>query len=418
MAQVDVAVTGLLQAAQDHRGEGLGATPLTGDRGRHLTADLPHRLGRVGGLQRIGQGRGRHLQVGQTVGQEGDPARVGALVDPVQRRDAAPLQGRGDLLVGQHHQALDQAMRLGIGHGDRGLHVPFRVEAEVGLGGRDLKRLGAATLGQHRGDLAGQRQRLGDRLGRALAAGEDAVQLVVIQAVIRAHQRAVEGDLGDLPLGVDQHLGGHPGPDIAGRQAAGAGAERVGQHRLDHAGHRGAVAAPQGLAIERALRPDVGGHVGDMNPDADRITLATGRHRIVEVARGGRIDGERGQLGQVAARPRVGGHLIGHRLGLAFQLAAETDPAEPVPEQRLDHVPGHIGPSQGPHDPRPARPELDQGQLPGPGSLRSLAPVKRHRRAGLEDRLGHPHPTAPADHRHLPPVALHDAAGAISSRRT
>ena len=49
-------------------------------------------------------------------------------------------------------------------------------------------------------------------------------------------------------------------------------------------------------------RAHVRGHVGDVDPHADRVVLAPRRDRVVVVARGDGVDRERGEVGEVAPR--------------------------------------------------------------------------------------------------------------------
>ncbi len=83
--------------------------------------------------------------------------------------------------------------------------------------------------------------------------GEDRVHLAVGEAPVAAHARAVEAHVADLGA-VQLHLHRHGQPLLAGAQRAGAVGERLGQHRLDRAGHvhaRGRGAGPRARAGRR-----------------------------------------------------------------------------------------------------------------------------------------------------------------------
>ena len=112
----------------------------------------------------------------------------------------------------------------------------------------------------------------------------------------------------------------------------------------------GAVRPAPGLDVERRARLDVGGDVGDVDPETDPVALATGRDRVVEVARGRRVDGEGRQLDEIAARQGAG-------LGAPGGGCAPRSPARPG--------------SRGGRAPRAAAPRPRRG--------RSSAPAPRRR---------------------------------------
>ena len=100
------------------------------------------------------------------------------------------------------------------------------------------------------------------------------------------------------------HLHRHGQLVLARPQRAGAVGQRLGQHRLHRAGHVDAGAAAEGLGVDRAAGAHVGGHVGDVHPQAHEAVVALGRDGVVEVLGVVGIDRERGQLAQVGAAPR------------------------------------------------------------------------------------------------------------------
>ena len=206
----------------------------------------------------------------QLLDQPLDPRRVGLGVDAVDRRHPLALQQLRDLLVGEDHQPLDQAVRLGLGDAARAADVAGRVEAELRLEGLDVEAGRAAPLAQRRRRLARHRQRLGDRLRRFGAAGEDRVELVVVEPRVGADAAAVEARRGRPAARSQLDLRGHREALDARRQAARLLAQRVRQHRLDRARRVGAVAAAPRLAVERRAGRHVGGDVGDVDPEPQR----------------------------------------------------------------------------------------------------------------------------------------------------
>jgi hypothetical protein len=138
------------------------------------------------------QRRRRDVERRELVHHPGDPLGVGLLVDAVEAGDPLALDQLRDLFVGQDHQLLDQPVGLGLGDGLGCGHVPLVVEAEVGLGAVHLELGAGAALRQCRGGSARERDRLGHVPGRLRAAGEDLIELVVVQARVRADPAAVE----------------------------------------------------------------------------------------------------------------------------------------------------------------------------------------------------------------------------------
>ncbi len=335
---VALAVGGLFEGTQHERCIRVAAVPASRRLARHQPARLRGQLGGFARCRRAAQRRRRDLELVQLRDQPLDPRRVGLGVDPVDRRHALALQQLGDLLVGEDHQPLDQAVRLGLGDTARADDVAARVEAELGLEGLDVEAGRAAPLAQRRGRLAGDRQRLGDRFGRFRPPREDDVQLVVVEPRVGADAAAVEARAAGLTAGPQLDLRRH-GEALHPRcQAAGLLAQRVRQHRLDCARHVGAVAAAPRLAVERRARRHVGSDVGDVDPEPGRLAFPPRRDGVVEIACGGRIDGEGRQLGQVAAGTAA---RLRHRPGLGgfeLQRRRKAAPAQLLLQQRLDRL--------------------------------------------------------------------------------
>ena len=180
--------------------------------------------------------------------------------------------------------------------------VAAAVEGELGLDRLDGQRAAALAARLERGR---RRARGGQRLRpgvlRGLGAGEDAIDAVVVQALVGADERAVEGRLHGLGA-AQLELDGDRQAIDAGAQRAGVVGQRLGQHRLDRAGHVDRGRAPVGLAVDRPAGPHVGRDVGDVHPHAPVLVAERlAGDRVVEVARGDGVDGEGRQGGEVAA---------------------------------------------------------------------------------------------------------------------
>ena len=107
------------------------ALGLAGDQLARLGGELTGLLGGRASREAAGVGISSACEL---LDQQLDPRRVGLLVDAVERARLAPLEVVGDLLVGEHHQLLDQAVRLGLLDAVRADHVAVVGELELGLG--------------------------------------------------------------------------------------------------------------------------------------------------------------------------------------------------------------------------------------------------------------------------------------------
>ena len=170
---------------------------------------------------------------------------------PVEGRDPAPLEQGGDLLVGEDHQALDQPVGLGLLDPASGDDVACLVELELGLAGGDRQLAGGAGLAEAGRRRPGDPERLRDLLRGRLAAGEDAVEAVVVEARVGADHAAIEAGGADRRAGAELDLGGDGEPLDPRGEAAGLVAQHRGEHRRDRARDVGAVRPLQGLAVER-----------------------------------------------------------------------------------------------------------------------------------------------------------------------
>ena len=121
---------------------------------------------------------------------------------------------------------------------------------------------------QRRGGLARGRERRRPRLPRLLLAGEDAVDALVVQTLVRADHRAIEGSRARPRRRAARARPSRPGaraPDTS-EQASLDSASR--QHRLDGARHVDARRAPARLDVDRRALGHVRAHVGDVHPHA------------------------------------------------------------------------------------------------------------------------------------------------------
>ena len=104
--------------------------------------------------------------------------------------------------------------------------------------------------------------------------------------------------------------------------------QHVGQHRHHAVREIGRIATLAGLAVQRGIRTDIIGDIGDRDPDEEaagvfRVSIRLGINRIVAVAGINRVDGQQRQATQVFAfaqrcrlrRIGLGNHRIGELIG-------------------------------------------------------------------------------------------------------
>jgi hypothetical protein len=194
--------------------------------------------------------------------------------------------------------------------------VAVLLDLLLGQGQVDRAAIGCAA-GQQRTQLGQQRDRLGcgARVDVRLQAG-------VVELGPAAHPRSLQGDAGDLAVGVQVDGPQHRGAVRVGQQAHRALAEhRRVQRNLAVREVDGLAANPR-LGLKRAARPHVGGDVGDRVAHPIAAGPAGELHRLVEVARGGRIHRDERDVGAVDARRCDAGrgllrlpHRVGRELG-------------------------------------------------------------------------------------------------------
>ena len=386
VAEVLRRVVGLLERAQD---EAAQRGPVAG-LARHDARHLRGQVRRLLGGHVLGYRRRRHVEAGELLAQERDGRRVGALVNAVEGRQAVVGQVAGDLLVGQDHELLDQAVRLRLLLMAHTGHVAVGVELEGRLGVADLD--GVSPPGERTRDLPCDGEPVRPRSLGAGPPREDLVHLAVGEALVAAHARAVERD--SLHRGAVQlQLEGHGELVLAGAQRAGARGEHLRQHRLDRSGDVDAGAPAQRLAVQRAARAHVRGDVRDVDPDPHPAVLATCGDRVVEVLGVVGVDREGGQRRQVDAG--VGGERVVRgalRLGRSRARVGAAQAA--VEHQALEHVAGHVGTSQPADHPRAALAGADQHEV----ALTRAAALDRRARAVAEQRLGDQEAAALLEH--------------------
>ena len=257
--------------------------------------------------------------------------RARLLVHPVEQAQALFLQGLGGGDVGEDHEVLDQAMGVEpFAEGD-GQHLAFVRQHDPPFRQVEVQRLalvpgtvGGAPSRPERAD-DGLEQRLGVRVGRAVGRG---LRLGVAEGRLRAHQPAGEAVAALVAVGVEHDSHREAGPVDAVDQRAEIAREAVGEHRHDAVGEVGGVAAAAGLAVQRAVGADVGGDVGDGDPDdvaagVGGVVVRLGADRVVVVAGIRWVDGDEGEGAQVLALAegrRAGGvgfrqHGVGKGVG-------------------------------------------------------------------------------------------------------
>ena len=218
---------------------------------------------------------------------------------------------------------------------------PRAVEGELRLDALDRQRAAALAPGlQRRRRRPRGRERLRPRLLRVLRAGEDPVDPVVVQPLVRADRRAVEGRFDALRAAQLELDGDRQAVDVRA-QRAGVVRQRLGQHRLDRARHVDAGRAAVGLAVDRRARAHVGRDVGDVDPDAPAARRRAPRHEIAS----SKSRAVTGSIVNVASSRQVAARR---------RRAARPPPPPParprreraaqaaVEHQRLDHVAGDV----------------------------------------------------------------------------
>ena len=262
-------VGGLLEGAQEQRGQRRAATIAPHVR-LDPSRDLPHQLRGLRGRHVLRQRRRRHVERRELVDEALHALGLGAFVHTIKAGRTALGEQPRDRFVGGDHQVLDQAVGLGLQAYEHLLDMPVFVEDELRLGGVERQRTAVALapilLERCRRGPRG-RQRPGPRLACALAAGEDLIDLLVAQALVRADQRAVEGGLRDR-CPVQLELDRHRRALFPRHERAGVVGERLRQHRLDRARHIHARAATPRLQIDERTFGHIGADVRDVNPHA------------------------------------------------------------------------------------------------------------------------------------------------------
>ena len=405
---------GLLQRAKHKRCIRLAtvapALCLPGDQAARLSG----KLARLLGGDRVRQRRRRNVEGSELLDHPANPLRVRLLVDPVDGRDAAALEELSDTLVREDHQLLDQPVGLGLR--DRvGAGHPSVLEPELGFEALHLERGAGAAAGESHGRLSGEGQRLGDRPRGPRTASKHLVELVVVEAHVRADQAAVEAGRKRLACLRELDLRGDREAIPLGSEAARVARERERQHRCDPAGNVGGVRAAAGLLFEGSSRPNVGRHVGDVDPEAHAALGPRSRDSVVEVVGARRIDGEGRQISQVLPVDVERSGSNRRLLGLLLDPPREADPHLPVLEHRVEHIRCEPGITELANDAGAAAAlaELDQchparRRRPPPAAELDLA-------AALEEQLADQKPAALGDEDHPPLTCLRRAQSFWSS---
>ena len=409
MAAVALAVGGLFEGAEHERCIRLAAVPAP----RGLAGDQPARLGRdlarLARREPAAQRRRRDLERRAAARSAARSAagRAGRGPGRSPAPACAPAAGRPARWRGSSAARSAGATRSGRRRGRRSRWPPA---SKRNSGSKDsTSRLVAPRLlAQRRRRLAGDRQRLGDRLGRLGPPGEDDVELVVVEPRVGADPAAVEAR---------RAAARRPAPSsisavTASRSTPGARlhaslAQRVRQHRLDRARRRRCCcrgAAPRGRAASPGARGRrrrrCGSRAGPPSPSR-RAETASSKSRAVA---GSTV--KVGSAGQVAARrrPRLGG---GRRPpGLGLERGAEAAPGR-APRAAAPR-PRRARPRLGPPAPAAARCRARWSPSPPLHRSRLPAPAGRVRRPSSRAVCGRS--SAPAD------VGMDPLAGQVDRR--
>ena len=260
------------------------------------------------GAEPLAQRRGRDPERAQLLDQPFDPRRVGLGVDAVDRRHPARARATAATcslvrIISRSISRCDSVCATAAGPG----HVASASKRNSGSADSTSRlvppRCSPSAAATSRAAASGSATSSG---GRA-AAGEDQVELVVVEAGVGADAAAVEARRArPRRRRRARSRRSPPAARLPGARLQASSLSARGSIGSTVPGHVGAVGAPARLEVERRARPDVGGDVGDVDPDAGPVALALGGDRIVEVARGRRVDGEgrRARSGRGAA-PRL-----------------------------------------------------------------------------------------------------------------
>ena len=325
MPEVLRVVPRLLERAQDECRERLAPAARLPDVGRDLLGDRTGQVGRLLRRHALGHRRRRHPELDQLREQAFDRLRIRPLVHAVERLTAAPRQERADELVREHHQLLDEHVRMRLALEPRVRDATFTVEAERDLGRLHLQGAAREALRPERlCQLVVQIERLEDRRRRLAT-----LCLAVRQSCVRANHRAIE-----LRVARRRDLHRHTKTILVRTQRAEIVGELVRQHRRNPSRDVRRERAPRRAVVERRAGTDEPRDVGDVHPRADAVWLASKRQRVVEVLRGVGVDRVGEQLAKVDAvrdvdRPEL--------------VLFERLPVAAFDEQRLEHVLDVVG---------------------------------------------------------------------------
>ena len=170
------------------------------------------------------------------------------------------------------------------------------------------------------------------------------------QPGMRAHNRLIEGILAEVARLGHKHLADKAQPVHVGIQGAKAVGELLRQHRHHIIGKINGVASFGCLGIQRGIRPDIVGHIGNGHPQPEASVLPAAVHRIVEVPGILAVNGYQREIPNIAAVLLVAfRHLIRNIPGLLNNFSAELM-RNAAPEHReldlhvqLSQIPQHPG---------------------------------------------------------------------------
>ena len=229
-----------------------------------------------------------------------DAARLGFLVDAVERRNAEIFNPDGHALVGGEHELLDEAVGPGaLGAGDAA-HFAVLIELDDGLGKIEIDRSALfAALVHEDGELFHAlevRHQCGVARPRFGVALKNCMDFRIGHARGGADDAFDDFEAFDAAGGIELHDATEHEAVFVRAKAADVCGELLRQHGDGAIGKVDTVAAQTGFEIKRGVGLDIFGHVGDVDLKLVASIGAIGdEDGVIEVAGGLAVDGDDGQ---------------------------------------------------------------------------------------------------------------------------
>src|SRR5712692_8179459 len=282
---------------------GVGAAGLRGRRDAAMTDD-DLALVQVFDAERVAEGAGQLLELE-------DFARVGLLMNAMQRFDAAPQEIAGDGPIGGQHKFFNEPMRdVALAACDIG-HALLVVEfddsfGEIEIDGAALVAAGIEEQRQFFHFAESGRQR-GVTLGHLRVALDDFVDVRVGHALGGANNAGSHARGLHVAGGVEFHERAHHQAIFMGFERTHAIRKGFRKHRDGAIGKVNGCAAETRLTVESALRSNVERDIGDVNL---QVPTAVGAmfdvNGVVEIARGFAVDGDDRQVAEIFTAGALG----------------------------------------------------------------------------------------------------------------